>query len=114
MRKSIIIALIGLVASGLLAITVTLFKMDVSPNPFKVSTMISCEIPQDSFVNIVVTDKEERVLKNIVNKVLPKGIYNFSWDGTNNDGVRLTPNTYIVEMNSEGRFTSVKKFVILK
>jgi flagellar hook assembly protein FlgD len=55
------------------------------PNPFNNSTIIEFELPQAAFVDLDIYDISGRLVKNLASRRFPVGIYQISWDGSNED-----------------------------
>lgn len=64
------------------------------PNPFVSSTNIYLIIEQEQIINLSVYDIKGQRIKNIINRSLPIGNYNFKWNGRNSSGNRMKPGVY--------------------
>jgi len=87
------------------------------PNPFNPSTRISFTIPGGSsahqYVRLAVYDVTGRLVKTLVNEVLPGGRYEVSWDGRNEHGEQVASGIYFANLTSKGvRIT--RKMVLLR
>jgi hypothetical protein len=70
-------------------------SMSPSPNPFRKATSISFSLPATGKVSLDVYDVEGRLVRTIVDEVLPAGNHSAFWDGTTNGGQGLAPGTYM-------------------
>ncbi len=88
---------------------ITNFKLfPAYPNPFNPTTKIKFETPQAGFVSLKIYDLLGEEITTLVNADKPAGIYEVSFDGSN-----LSSGVYIYRL-SEGKYTSVRKLVLLK
>lgn len=86
----------------------------VTPNPMKDYTEIICALPSSSSISLVITDEKGIVVKSLFTGQLEKGKHSFSWDGTDYRNMRLPEGTYIAELSGNSKFTSIKRFILLK
>ncbi len=84
-----------------------------APNPFSVSTTIPFVLPYESKVKLEILDVYGKVVRTLVDEVLPGGEYNsFVWDGTDNNGMFVPSGNYIYRLVSNGNtLTGVMTFV---
>lgn len=78
------------------------------PNPFNPCTKIKFDLPQNSFVNIIVFDVSGRNVKNLVEENLSAGSYETEFNASN-----LPSGIYYYTLQS-GNFTQTKKMILLK
>jgi uncharacterized protein YegP (UPF0339 family) len=78
------------------------------PNPFNPSTIISYQIPQNSFVTLKVYNILGNEVATLVNEQQIAGKYNFNFKANN-----LASGVYIYKLTAGG-FTSVRKLTLLK
>ncbi|MDR3665687.1 MAG: T9SS type A sorting domain-containing protein [Ignavibacteriaceae bacterium] len=78
------------------------------PNPFNPSTIISYQIPQNSFVTLKVYNILGKEVATLVNEQQVAGLYNFNFNA-----IHLASGIYIYKLTA-GSFTSVKKLTLLK
>jgi hypothetical protein len=78
------------------------------PNPFNPSTMISYDIPKQSYVKLVIYDVLGRRVKTLVDEVKSPGSYKILFDASG-----LSSGVYIYRITS-GNFVQTKKLVLLK
>lgn len=74
-----------------------------APNPFTVSTTIPFVLPYESKVKLEVLDVYGKVVRTLVDDVLPAGEYNtIVWDGTDNNGLIVPSGNYIYRLTANG------------
>jgi hypothetical protein len=83
------------------------------PNPFNPTTTIKYSLPENSFVTIRIYDMLGREVNTLVNKEMTAGNHSINWNGEDYSGMKVTSGTYIYRITS-GKFTSVKKMVLIK
>jgi hypothetical protein len=75
--------------------SVARLSMSPSPNPFSRTTNIFFSLPATGKVSLDVYDVEGRLVRTIVEGVLPAGNHSATWEGTTNGGQSLAPGTYM-------------------
>lgn len=78
------------------------------PNPFNPATKIKFDIPEKSYVKLVVFDALGREVNNLVNDYLSPGTYVVDWNG-----LSLTSGTYFYRLEA-GNNTDTKKMLLIK
>jgi hypothetical protein len=78
------------------------------PNPFNPSTIISYQLPQNSFVTLKIYNVLGNEVATLVNEQQTAGNYNFNFKANN-----LASGIYIYKLTA-GNFTSVRKLTLLK
>ena len=78
------------------------------PNPFNPSTIISYQIPQNSFVTLKIYNILGNEVATLVNEQQTAGNYNFNFKANN-----LASGVYIYKLTA-GSFTAVRKLTLLK
>ncbi|MCK4407063.1 MAG: T9SS type A sorting domain-containing protein [Bacteroidales bacterium] len=83
------------------------------PNPFSTSTNIEFNISKESKIEINVYNINGQLVIQLLNKNLPAGQHNISWDGTNETGQQLKSGIYFYRLKTdEGVFR--KKMVLVR
>ena len=72
----------------------------IQPNPCAISTTIRYHLEQEGMVSIRILDLSGKVVRLLVNEALPAGEGQLRWDGTDENGNRLSNGTYICEVKS--------------
>ena len=83
------------------------------PNPFKSSTAIRYQLPQESKVTLKIYNIQGQMLKTLINESEKPGNYTVLWNGTDEIGRKVPNGVYFYELDVAG-FTSTKKLVKIK
>ncbi len=83
------------------------------PNPFNPQTKIKFWLPEKSFVTLKVYNIAGQVVKTLVSENLPSRIYNYTWDGTNEAGQKVSSGVYIYKLQA-GNITKSKKMLLVR
>jgi len=86
----------------------------ISPNPFKTTTTITVQLTQSEDMVLQILDNTNKVVKVIYSGTMETGLTSYTWDGTDDNGIRLQKGKYDCELVSVARYTSIKKIIILK
>ena len=78
------------------------------PNPFNLETAISFDLPEASYVELIIYNLQGRKVVELVNEVRNAGIYEVTWDASD-----LASGIYFYRIHASD-FTSVKKMVLVK
>jgi len=78
------------------------------PNPFKTTTTITFDLPENTFVSLKVYDPMGREVATIVSEELPAGKYSRQWNATN-----LQEGIYFSRLQA-GLYTETKKLILLR
>ena len=90
------------------------FKLSQNyPNPFNPETTIQVNLSQDEFIQVDIFDMNGRMVKQLVNRMQPKGIHSFRWDGTNAVGNPVSAGSYFYRLSGDAGIES-KKMILLK
>ena len=82
------------------------------PNPFNPTTRIKYSVLQTSQVQLKVYDVLGNEVETLVNGEKPVGTYEITWDAAS--GSRRMPSGVYFYTLSAGKFTAVKKMILLK
>ncbi|MCK4546365.1 MAG: T9SS type A sorting domain-containing protein [Candidatus Eisenbacteria sp.] len=83
------------------------------PNPFNPVTNILFELPSAGEVSLRVYDVLGRRVRTLVDALMPAGHHPVVWDGTDDDGHRVSTGLYLYRLEHEGHIRSMK-MVLLK
>jgi hypothetical protein len=86
---------------------------DNYPNPFNPSTKISFKLPTSEWVNLSIYTIQGRLVKNLVQKNLTKGSYEFTWNGTDNAGNNVSSGVYLYRLETSS-FSDAKKMILIR
>ena len=82
------------------------------PNPFNPSTEIKFNIPEPSFVTLIIYSVIGKEIRTMAASGYPKGIYTISWDGKNNTGQPVAAGKYIFRLKAGSYVKSIKMTLI--
>jgi flagellar hook capping protein FlgD len=91
-------------------------KFNVSqnyPNPFNPTTIINYSLPEAEFVTIRIYNMIGQEIATLLNEEVNAGVYNVTWSGVNNSGVKVATGTYIYRVVA-GSNIITKKMMLLK
>ena len=92
----------------------TSFRLyDNYPNPFNPKTILNYDLPQNSFVEVIVYDMQGKVVNNLVNANQSSGFKSIQWDATNNQGQPVSAGVYLCTIEAVG-FRQTKNMILLK
>lgn len=84
------------------------------PNPFNPVTNISYSIQEAGLVEIEIFNIKGQTVKKLVNEKQQSGVYNTSWNGTDNDGDRVSSGLYFYRFKHDQKMVDTKKMLLLK
>ena len=67
------------------------------PNPFSRSTVISFDLIKEGRVQLSIYDESGRMIKSLLDQVIPAGTHNITWETGN-----LAAGFYTVQLRTEG------------
>lgn len=83
------------------------------PNPFNPETTISFSLPQASFVSLKIYNVNGSVLKTLTNAYQTAGVHKVKWDGTTENGQKLSSGIYFYKLKA-GSFSQIKKLILVR
>ena len=83
------------------------------PNPFNPTTTLKYDLPEDSFVDIMVYDMLGNMVSNLINTNQSSGYKSIQWNATNNQGEPVSAGVYLYKIQA-GDFVDTKKMILLK
>jgi hypothetical protein len=90
----------------------TVMALALSPNPVRMSSTISYDLPKSGNVRLSVCDALGRTVRVLVSETKGPGRYSAGWDGRNEQGRRLRAGIYFCGLETESRRLS-RKLVLL-
>ena len=81
------------------------------PNPFNTSTTITYTLEKAGGINIIIYDFLGQEIKKLVSDSREPGHYSIIWNGTNNNGNKVTSGPYIVEIRQDN-YLDTKKMLV--
>lgn len=88
----------------------TVFELENAyPNPFFSSTTIKFSVPKDEKIRLEIYDIKGLLVNSLIDSdVMKAGIYEISWNGTNNSGNKVTSGIYFARLTSGSFMKSIK------
>lgn len=83
------------------------------PNPFNPVTTISFALPETQRARLVIYNILGQAVKILVDETLPAGHHQFTWDGTNESGVKAATGIYLYTLKA-GENQIVRKMLLTK
>jgi len=83
------------------------------PNPFNPETVINFAIREAGKVSLKIYDLQGQLVRTLADEEKPAGFYSVTWNGTNDQGVRVSSGTYLYTLKV-GEFEETKKLTFLK
>jgi hypothetical protein len=83
------------------------------PNPFNPDTSIRFTMEKASNVNLSIYNMKGQLIANLVDEVLGRGDYNYSWTGTDSKGYPVASGVYFYRLDT-GFGTQSRKMLLLK
>jgi hypothetical protein len=84
-----------------------------APNPFRSTTRIAFDLPEDAPVSLRVYDVSGRVVRVLSEATLPAGNHAFSWDGRDDAGRQIAAGLYFYQLQA-GDFTASKRMFLVR
>jgi len=88
----------------------------VIPNPFTATAEVSYRVPhsdEQCAVEILVYDASGRLVRTLVDRVVPPGVHTATWDGRDNARSLVSSGVYFCRMRA-GDYSSRRKMILLK
>jgi YVTN family beta-propeller protein len=83
------------------------------PNPFNPTTVISFQLPVDSEVTLSIYNLNGQLVKQVASGKFASGRHNFTWDATDDRGLRVASGVYLYVIKA-GEFTAQRKLLLMK
>ena len=83
------------------------------PNPFNPVTTIRYDLPEDGNVSLVIHDVTGSVIRQLVKGRMEAGHHRLTWDGTNDQGRKVSAGIYLCSIENNG-LNKIKKMIMLK
>lgn len=84
----------------------------VAPNPFKNSTEVIIELPEDDRIEVQVFDRSGRMVKVLQEESISAGYHNINWDGTDLTGQKLNPGVYFIIAKTSAKVFTEKVIIL--
>jgi len=89
------------------------FLYQNQPNPFNPITQIRFDLPQRAVVTLDIFNSAGRAVRDLSLGSLQPGAYSILWDGTDQQGSRLSSGVYFYCLQA-GQFRQVKRMILLR
>ncbi len=83
------------------------------PNPFNPVTILNYDLPQQSWVQLVVYDLNGREIKTLVDEIQDPGYKTTFWNGIGNHGKTVGSGIYVYRLHTD-QFSRTRKMILLK
>ena len=83
------------------------------PNPFNPSTEIRFSLPEATDVRLYIYDVSGRLVRALVDNMLPAGEHAVAWDGRDASGRLLSSGIYLYAIRA-GEIEAVEKLLMIK
>ncbi|MBL8027639.1 MAG: T9SS type A sorting domain-containing protein, partial [Fibrobacteres bacterium] len=87
--------------------------ISANPNPFNPSSRISITLPSTTEMRLAVYDANGRFVKELFNGIRLSGTHNFTWNGTNTSGIKVSTGLYFYRLTA-GKETRIIKTIFSK
>jgi len=87
------------------------YYLQLNPNPFRNEAIISFGLKENAQVTITVYNILGEKIDILADKQMQKGVWSQTWNGTNENGVKLSPGVYYIGMKAN-KFSSQIKVII--
>ena len=83
------------------------------PNPFSKETSIKFNLAEESDIEILIYDVRGRVVKTFDEGIKVPGPHELIWDGTNEEGDKVSSGIYFYQLRSKN-YTKARKMTLIK
>ncbi|HEX2982436.1 MAG TPA: T9SS type A sorting domain-containing protein, partial [Ignavibacteriales bacterium] len=84
------------------------------PNPFNPSTRINYSVPKAANVSIAVYNILGKRIATLTNRPHNPGNYSVTWNGTNDEGLKVSSGIYFYTLTSDNSVSIIKKMILMK
>jgi parallel beta-helix repeat protein len=84
-----------------------------APNPFNPTTVIQFDLAKQSLVSLRIYDVRGRLVRTLIEKIMPQARHRMTWDGADNHGARVATGVYFLRL-SAGDVVQTRKMVLIK
>lgn len=83
------------------------------PNPFNPQTTIRFGLPEDGQAQLMIFNMQGRLVKTLVHGLKAAGMYNQTWNGTDDQGRPVSSGVYIYQLKTE-TYSQNKKMLLIR
>jgi hypothetical protein len=84
-----------------------------APNPFNPTTVIQFDLAKQSHVSLRIYDVAGRLVRTLIEEIMPQARHRMTWDGADNHGARVATGVYFLRL-SAGDVVQTRKMVLIK
>jgi flagellar hook assembly protein FlgD len=84
------------------------------PNPFNPQTSIPYSLNSSEFVSLEIFIQNGQLVKTLINGYKSAGIYEVTWDGTNNQGIMVASGPYFYTLRVGNQKISTRQMFLIK
>jgi hypothetical protein len=106
----------GEVLSQIRTVTVPMLEASLEqnqPNPFNPETTIRFTIPTRDRAVLAIYDANGRLVKTLLDEVVPAGTTAIDWNGRDDSGITVTSGVYFYRLTA-GKYSASRKMLLLK
>ena len=83
------------------------------PNPFNEKTIIKFDLPESALVDLIIYDIDGRQIRSLNQKtVLEAGFHSKSWDGLDDNGIKVSSGEYVCSLKVGINFHAMKMVLL--
>lgn len=83
------------------------------PNPFNPSTTISFAVPAHQYVKLEIFNSIGQKIRTLVNKEYTRGVHQVHWDGTNEQGEKVSAGAYFYRIKADD-YRATKQLLLVR
>ncbi len=84
------------------------------PNPFNPRTILKFETRQQSLVSLDIFDMRGRMVRSLLNEILPPGNHELLWDGLDNHGATVASGQYFARLKKADSQPLTRKLLLVR
>jgi len=89
-------------------------KISNFPNPFNPTTNIKLYLSESGKIDFSIYNVKGQKVKNFIDAYSSEGVFEFVWDGVDNNKKQVSSGTYFMRLNIDGEVKATSKCVLLK
>jgi hypothetical protein len=82
------------------------------PNPFNPSTVIGFEMRREAWVELIVVNSSGQIIKTLIAQRMSAGNHRITWDGADDQGLRVAAGLYFYRLRSDREQASGKMALV--
>jgi flagellar hook assembly protein FlgD len=89
-------------------------RVDIHPNPFNPTTMVTFVLPESGQTSFEIFDVRGRLVRTLVEGSYGVGPHRVPWDGRDNQGESLASGVYFGKLTLPGGGEKVRKMALIR